>query len=71
MKVRQLIKELKKMPQDAIVGTANADHCEYDVDDWVSSADLMKKGDIEDIADHGLTVRDFEQLPNVYVILRG
>ena len=47
MTVKQLIKQLQKMPQGAAVGVAHHDNCEYEVAGWVNSICIHNKTDID------------------------
>jgi len=72
MKVKQLIKELRNMPQNADVGYAHFDNSEHEVSGWVHSLMMLDKS--EDEPPEGISSRDleaYESLPNVTVVLRG
>lgn len=47
MKVKELIRELKKMPQDLEVGMAAQDNYEYEVADMVRTVDATEQRDFE------------------------
>jgi hypothetical protein len=71
MKVKQLIKELKKMPQNLEVEVAMYDNAEFESVGNISTADHFVKDDY-DI--DGMSTKSrmiFEGMPDEYVILRG
>lgn len=72
MKVRDLIKQLKKLPQDAEVGYSHHDNREWEVAGWVDSARYIVKDEYvdKDEIDDRFERQNFEHLPQGWVILR-
>lgn len=48
MTVKQLIKELKKMPPDTIVYWADHDHGQYEFNNVVGSVELIDRSNMDD-----------------------
>lgn len=57
MKVKYLIEELKKMPDDASVWSAKHDSCEGWLVDLISIVELDKHGDVILREENGISLR--------------
>ena len=70
MKVKDLIKELKKMPQNIEVGFRHHDNSEWEVAGWLETVDLFdkKRNKPESyICEEEKNI--FKSLPSIFVIL--
>ena len=70
MKVCQLIKTLKKLPQNAVVAIADHDHSEFEVSGWPRIAEHIEKKNFDpdhDPSQAGDLLRDY---PNEWVVIR-
>jgi len=68
MKVKELIRELKKLPQDLKVGIAFSDNDEEEAAGWVSYTIHFRK---EDFMDPEITnANTFRSMPEECVIIR-
>lgn len=69
MKVKQLIRELKKMPQNLEVGFASHDNSESEIQGWAFSTEHVVKSEVAEP-----TLRDeiscFETMPEEWVSIR-
>ena len=73
MKVKQLIKELKKMPQDVDVHVAMNDSCEYESAGYVFSLFHFIKEEFYDVVDESGDCHaqgELNSMPEECVILR-
>lgn len=74
MTVKDLIKELKKMPKDLNVFYSHHDNCEFEIAGSVNSVDHMVKEDLREMASNILEFkRDidmFESNPEEWIILK-
>lgn len=71
MTVRELIKELKKMPKDLHVGYSHHDNGKYEIPGWVENVAHLKK---IDYINNGDPASDDELVlcnPDEWVILNG
>lgn len=72
MKVKQLIKELKKLPQNLEVGFANHDNYDYEIAGWSSCVVMIEKKDYENENFPCPSDKDiFDGMPNKYVSIRA
>ncbi len=70
MTVKQLINQLKKMPQNLEVGTAAHDNSEYEVQGWACSVDHLIKADFDPENDGAADVGIIDDCPDEYVVIR-
>lgn len=66
MKVRELIKQLRKMPQNATVYCADHDHGEYEVNGCLRSVRLYDKQDVDE---YDRQSDQFDNLPDEWARL--
>jgi len=71
MKVKDLIKELKKMPQDLEVGNSSFDCPIWAVGDWFSTVEHVVKKEIKDVVEDEDFSRMIKSLPNEFVVIRS
>ncbi|KKK69973.1 hypothetical protein LCGC14_2928670 [marine sediment metagenome] len=72
MTVKELIKKLKKMPQNIEVGMAPFDETEWCAGDWVCHVDHIMKADIDTNTFVGPEeVAMFADMPDEYVVVHG
>jgi hypothetical protein len=69
MKVKDLIKELKKMPQNLEVGMAAHDNAEYEVSGWVSSVWHIEKGSLTSLTGLADEKQYLEDMPEEWVVI--
>jgi hypothetical protein len=75
MTVKELIKELKKLPGDLDVGVAAHDNDEWEIAGWVGTVDLFDREELMGLyeLDESLSEEDlrrFEDQPEQAVVLR-
>ena len=70
MKVYQLIKMLKKLPQNAVVAIADHDHDEFEVSGWPHTAELIEKKDFDPDHDPSQAGDLMGDYPNEWVVIR-
>lgn len=68
MKVKQLIAELKKMPQHLDVYTADHDHGEFEVSSGISAVNLV---DQKDASEYQKQDPCFTDQPERYVVIHA
>jgi hypothetical protein len=72
MTVKELIKELKKMPPNLRIGYSAHDNYDNEIADWISNVSLFSKKGFND--SHLSSDRDrdcFNDLPDKAVVLRS
>lgn len=70
MKVKELIEELKKMPQNAIVYTADHDHSDLETNSKVKQVESVNQNDLDDYAKERLEKDPYFKIKGTYVVLR-
>lgn len=69
MTVKELIKQLKKMPQDLDVGVACGDNAEFEVSDWPRAVDHHVKSDFDPDSDEGADKNMIADQPDEWVTI--
>lgn len=71
MTVKKMIAELKKQPQNALVGYAHGDNSEHEVAGYCEYLILLRKADHIDTEMSRLDRECLDSLPEQIVIIRG
>jgi len=69
MKVKDLIKELQKLPKNLTVYYADHDHSAYEINNIAGSVTLMNRKEIPEHDDEG-KAECLNDMPNKYVCIR-
>ncbi len=69
MTVKELIKELKRMPQNLEVGFAAHDNQEWELQGWAFSVYHIKKSDYDEPA-LKIDIEPFQNMPDEWVSIR-
>ena len=70
MNVKELVKQLKKIPQDLEVYRADHDHGTFETAGIVNSVQLINKEDMNKYNNDGADGGVFKDTPNKYVVIR-
>lgn len=71
MNVKQLIKALQSMPQNAEVGYAHGDNSEHEVAGWCIGLQVIKKAKHENTPMSSADRECLDSLPDTVVVIRG